>query len=357
MRGVVIVAALMALAGCGGSPSGLVSDVEVFSAGVGKAEATYREERAFYVSYLEGLETRDLLRERPALLDGPTLGACNAWISEWQNQWDGKKGVGATSYKEGINKLSVQCRLHKAQGNDAKRLDVQVGDPTPNHTRLAAALESYARKLAELANSAGSRQDFNDAAQKAKGHFLELLASARNIGVSLGNPVPLNIDAELSAIGSVLVDAVGAALEARRRRALARIVEATHPAVVEAANHLAAIARFYHVVALPRLAAAYESAVDRTGRRDVKASNKLYGEALQDVINSHEALITFASLDPGEVFDSMITAHLALGRRLDDPEVRLADLAGSLENFSFNAERAVGAIRGVRVKLQGRPGS
>jgi len=358
MRNLIVVGVALALAGCGGSLSRFLNDVEVFSADVGKAGSAYREERDFYVSYLEGLETRALLRERPKLSDGPEVGACDAWISEWQGQWDkNKKEVDATAYLQGVSKLLTQCRLHKAVGNTTEMLQIQAGDPTPNHTRLADALQKYARNLALLANSAGDRKAFTDAAQDAKGHFLELLASARSLGVALGSESPLNIDKEVSVIGSVLIDAVGASLEARRRRALARIIEATHPAIVESASRLAAISRFYHLAALPRLAADYEGAVDQTTLSAVRANEQSYDGALKIAIARHKALIDYTRFDPGLVFDSMVTAHLALGRRLEDPEVRLAELAGSLENFSFNAEKAVGAIRAIRVKIEGRPAS
>ena len=231
------------------------------------------------------------------------------------------------------------------------RLRIEVDDPTPHHTRLAQSLKRYAAALAELANSTKNRAAFEKAAQGAKDKFVGLLGSARNIGKALGAPKLLDIDKEVSVIGTILVRAVASALESRRRKALGKVVQATHPAVREAANHLASITRFYHLAAVPKLAKSYEDAVDQTASTRVRANEALYGRSLEDATAAQRALIDYARTDPGSVYERMIDAHEALRIRLQDPKARLRELAGSIEEFVRSAKEARDAIRGIRVKL------
>jgi hypothetical protein len=320
---------------------------------VDNAVAAYRDEQEYYLTYLKGLDMRALLRERPELLDGPELGACMDSVIDWQNRWDSDSGVGTEDYEEGLASLLVGCRLHRTVGGQAERLSIGGGDPTPNHTRLADALAQYANALAVLSNSTGDREAFQEAAENAKDNILELLAAARDTGEKLGVSSPLDIDEELGVIGSALIDGVGAALEARRREALGRVVKATHPAVKETATHLAAITRFYHLAAVPKLTSDYEAAVDETGRTDVRASETLYSQTLERATAAQERLIAYARTDPGAVYERMVEAHEALRLKLEDPGVRLGELAGSVQDFHKISMDVLDAIRSARIKAEG----
>ena len=100
-RFIVISVLMGTLAACASSPTPFRDDVDLFADGVKTSVDAYHGSKLFYVSYLESLELRSLLRSRPALLDGPQRGACMKAIVKWQNDWDRTKGIGATAYDNG----------------------------------------------------------------------------------------------------------------------------------------------------------------------------------------------------------------------------------------------------------------
>lgn len=353
MRKLVLLTVATMVVSCTVTPTRYRGDIDVFSGGVGNAVTAYIEEQDHYLNYLNALEMRKLLRDRPVLVDGPKSGACGDSITEWRNEWDAQAGVAGPQYSEGLKRLLAGCALYRKDGEVFEKLMIRVGDPTPYHTRLAHALGHYAAALAELANSADDRAAFDSAAEEAKDNILEFVASARDIRAQVGAGRRLNIDDELSIIGSAIINGIGAKLEADRRDALARIVEATSPFIGEAASHLASITRFYHLAAVPNLGTVYENAIDAIDA-DARASPILYERALDRVTVAHEALIVYTRTDPGAVFEQMIEAHQALQIKLNDPDARLQDLAGSVQDFYQTSRDVLTAIRAARVKLEGR---
>lgn len=352
MRTLILLAVVTLLDACTVTPTQYRGDTDVFADGIDNAVIAYSEEQNHYLTYLNVLEMRKLMRDRPSLIDGPDYGACGDSIVAWRNEWDAESGIAGPDYDDGLNRLLSACALHRTNGEKVEQLMIRVGDPTPNHTRLARALQRYAAALAELASSADDREAFDSAAGQAQDNILGLVASVRDIGVQLGASDRLNIDDELTVIGSAIIQGIGSKLEADRRAALARIVAATGPSINEASQHLASITRFYHLAALPNLANNYEAATDAIDV-NVRSSTTLYGPALDRVMAAHETLMVYARTDPGAVFEQMIDAHQALQVKLEDPDAALQDLAGSLQIFYETSRDVLTAIRAARVKLEG----
>ena len=91
--------------------------------------------------------------------------------------------------------------------------------------------------------------------------------------------------------------------------------------------------------------------------RDFKAHVGFVHEPLRvarvGVTAAHETLIVYARTDPGAVFEQMVDAHQALQIKLNDPDARLQDLAGSIQDFYQTSRDVLIAIRAARVKLEG----
>lgn len=356
MLRLLAISALVVLTACAtGSPAQFKSDVDTFAEGVGNANTAYKQQREDFVTYLESLEREVLLNTepRPGLLAGDSVGACGDGLAVWKDEWSRDSGIEGTGYQKNLQKFLTSCQPHKEVGETTAVLTLEAGDPTPMHSRLALALVSYASTMQRLTAVAGDRKAFEEAAGESRDSVTGLLASANSLAKEIGGVAPLQIDKELTVVSNALIQAVAAGLEAKRRAALAKIAEANQKAVETAADALAAITRYYHLAALSELVERYSDAADNTTRRDIRSSAGSYGAAVDDMLLKYQAMAEYAKTDPGQVFNEMKDAHRALIKRLNDPEARLGEFAGSIETFHQTSKDVLEAIRGIRVKFHG----
>lgn len=351
----------VALAACA-SPQRFKGDVELFAAAVDNAAKAYDLQGQQVQAYVTEVEMRRLLRIRPALQDGPNFGDCRKIETSWQNkadaEWERSGGIDPDDYRTSAKALLETCQIYAEIDGKIDRIEIDAGDIRPEHTRLMQGLVAYARGLTALVDSAADRKAFGEAATGARDDFMELLAASRNVGRSIqgkGGPAkPLEIEEELTIISSLLIQAVGASLENKRREALAKMVSAMQPAVEEATNRLAAMMRFRHLTVLPRVMKAFRAAVDASTLEDVQHNERLYNDMLSRAVAIREAIAVAARIDPGAIFESMVAAHTAIGIAIRDPEARLGELAGSVQDFYDTTKRGLDAIKSLRAKLDGK---
>ncbi|NNG03547.1 MAG: hypothetical protein HKM95_05530 [Inquilinus sp.] len=346
---IVLSAALVVGCTAASTPGRFRQDVDAFADGVASATATYREERARFLSYYQGLEREVVLIDMPELFVGDTTGVCRRAVGAW-SQAAGEPDFGRRQYQEMRQQVLDACRLYRAAPEEGGRalVDLKAGEAEGNYERLAVALERYAATLVRLSDSAGDRESFDAAAAEAKDTTLGFLRTAVE-----ASGETFDVGPEAGTIATALNGVVGAALEASRQRALADVVAASQPAIAQAAERLAAATRQYHIAVVPDMRERYDEAVLENTDVAFGGNEAAYRAAFDRVLDAQQVFYRYVLVDPGRAFDEMASAHATLGRKLSDPGVDLEESAGQVQYFYQTSTDILDAVRSIRRKIDG----